>query len=80
MSGILDVSFTLEKRFQRLGYYVNEKGVRGHAFHYTRPLDLSGAFDPLAKSKGGAGEPGSWSNRSGNVFGTYLHIFFRTNP
>lgn len=79
MSGILPVSFTLQKRFERLGYYVNEEGVRGHAFHYTKPLDDTQGFDILSKSPGGSGKPGSWQNREGNVFGTYLHTMFRPN-
>ena len=79
MSGVLDVSFTLQKRFERLGYYVNETGVRGHAFHYTKPLDDAGAFDILSKNPGGDGKPGSWQNEGGNVLGTYLHTMFRPN-
>lgn len=78
MSGILDVSFTLEKRFQRLGYYTNESGVRGHAFHYTKPVDDSNGFDILSKDKGGS--VGSWQSANGKVFGTYLHTLFRSNP
>lgn len=80
MSGILDVSFTLQKRFERLGYYTNEAGVKGHAFHYTRPIDDSKGFDILSKSKGGSGKVGSWQNTGGKVFGTYLHTLFRSNP
>lgn len=78
MSGILDVSFTLEKRFQRLGYYTNESGVKGHAFHYTKPVDDSKGFDIL--SKGDGGSVGSWQSANGNVLGTYLHTLFRSNP
>ncbi|MFY9142907.1 cobyrinate a,c-diamide synthase [Sulfuricurvum sp.] len=78
MSGILDVSFTLEKRFQRLGYYTNEAGVKGHAFHYTKPVDDSKGFDLL--SKGEDGSVGSWQSANGNVLGTYLHTLFRSNP
>lgn len=80
MSGILDVSFTLEKRFQRLGYYFNELGVRGHSFHYTKPLDTAKGFDILSKSKGGTGTVGSWQSTNKKVFGTYLHVMFRSNP
>jgi cobyrinic acid a,c-diamide synthase len=80
MSGILDVSFTLEKRFQRLGYYTNEAGVKGHAFHYTKPLDDARGFDILSKTKKGDGRVGSWQNSDKNVFGTYLHTLFRSNP
>ncbi len=39
MSGILDIEFTLNSRFTRLGYYYSERGIRGHAFHYTKPTD-----------------------------------------
>ncbi|MBD3799456.1 MAG: cobyrinate a,c-diamide synthase [Epsilonproteobacteria bacterium] len=80
MSGILEVSFTLEKRFQRMGYYTNEAGVRGHAFHYTRPLEEGSAFDILKGAKTGTGQPGSWQNGEGNVLGTYLHTLFRSHP
>lgn len=78
MSGILEVSFTLEKRFQRLGYYTNEAGVKGHAFHYTKPIDDSKGFDIL--SKGGGGSVGSWQSANTKVFGTYLHTLFRSHP
>lgn len=78
MSALLDVSFTLEKRFQRLGYYTNEAGVKGHAFHYTKPVDDSKGFDIL--SKGDSGSVGSWQSAEGKVFGTYLHTLFRSNP
>jgi cobyrinic acid a,c-diamide synthase len=78
MSGILEVSFTLEKRFQRLGYYTNETGVKGHAFHYTRPVDEKSGFDILSKGEGGS--IGSWQSANTKVFGTYLHTLFRNNP
>ena len=78
MSGILEVSFTLEKRFQRLGYYTNETGVKGHAFHYTKPLDDSLGFDILTKGDGGS--VGSWQSANTKVFGTYLHTLFRSHP
>lgn len=77
MSSILDVSFTKEKRFQRMGYYFNEDGVKGHAFHYTKPLDENSGFDRLSKSKALIGKYGSWEKNK--VFGTYLHCMFRGN-
>lgn len=77
MSGILDIDFTLDTRFNRLGYYYNEEGIKGHAFHYTKPSSktLSVAFDKLSKTLDGKGEFGSWSKDK--VFGTYLHGMFR---
>jgi cobyrinic acid a,c-diamide synthase len=79
MSGILGIDFTLEKRFVRLGYYYNEKGVRGHAFHYTKPTpeSLKKGFCKLQKYKNSKAEVGSWKNK--RVFGTYLHTMFRNN-
>jgi len=51
MSGILDIDFTLEKRFVRLGYYYNDNGIKGHAFHYTNPTidSLERGFHRLKK-------------------------------
>jgi len=79
MSGILDIDFTLDTRFNRLGYYYNEQGVKGHAFHYTKPTEkaLESAFDKLSKTSDGKGLFGSW--RKDKVFGTYLHGMFRGN-
>ncbi len=80
MAAVLDLDFTLERRFVRLGYYQNGSGVRGHAFHYTRPTEatLAKGFDPLRKHPDRPGEAGSW--QTGRVRGTYLHTFFRAYP
>jgi cobyrinic acid a,c-diamide synthase len=79
MSGILDIRFTLERRFNRLGYYYNEAGIKGHAFHYTKPTDetIEKGFDVLTKRANSKGVVGSWSKDK--VFGTYLHTMFRNN-
>jgi len=81
MSGILDIEFTLDSRFNRLGYYYNENGVKGHAFHYTKPTDetLVKGFDILSKTPKGRGVVGSWKSFDGKIFGTYLHGMFRGN-
>ncbi|MCK5110973.1 MAG: cobyrinate a,c-diamide synthase [Arcobacteraceae bacterium] len=79
MSDILDVGFTLEKRFNRLGYYYNESGIKGHCFHYTRAVDNKNGLDVLSKVKNSVGEVGSWQSVNKKVFGTYLHTMFRNN-
>ena len=77
MSGILDIEFTLDGHFNRLGYYYNEEGLKGHAFHYTKPTEktLESGFDVLSKRIDGKGVVGSWAK--GEVFGTYFHGMFR---
>ncbi|QKF82153.1 cobyrinate a,c-diamide synthase [Halarcobacter ebronensis] len=77
MSGILDVEFTLTPKRVRLGYYYSQTGLKGHAFHYTKPLDTKNAIDILSKKENSKGELGAW--RKNNVYGTYLHTMFRNN-
>ncbi len=81
MSGILDIEFTLDSRFNRLGYYYNENGVRGHSFHYTKPTDetLAKGFNILSKSPNGIGSVGSWQSANRKITATYLHLMFRGN-
>ncbi|AHJ12826.1 MULTISPECIES: cobyrinate a,c-diamide synthase [Sulfurospirillum] len=79
MLGLLDVEFSLQKRFKRMGYYdADFDGIntKGHAFHYSSPHDLANGYFPLVKRDNG--ENGVW--KKDKVFGTYLHTFFRTNP
>ena len=80
MSGVLPIAFTLQERFCRLGYYTNEAGVRGHAFHYTcpTPQTLEQGRNVLRKRPNGDGKPGTWEQ--GGVQGTYLHTMFRAYP
>ena len=79
MSGLLNVSFTLTPKFTRLGYYYNEKNIKGHSFHYSKAIDDSNGFDTLSKKPNGLGKVGSWQNENQNIFGTYLHTMFRNN-
>ncbi|MDC0932489.1 cobyrinate a,c-diamide synthase [Arcobacteraceae bacterium] len=79
MSGILNVSFTLTPKFTRLGYYYNEKNIKGHSFHYSKAIDDTNGFDKLSKKPNGMGKVAAWENESKNVFGTYLHTMFRNN-
>lgn len=77
MSSILDVSFTKESRFQRMGYYYSQSGLKGHAFHYTKAVSAENGFDKLTKKINGDGLNGSFEKNK--VFGTYLHSMFRGN-
>lgn len=77
MAGILDVEFTLTSKISRLGYYYNEENLKGHAFHYTKPICLKNGFDILRKEKNSKAYVGSW--KKDKTFGTYLHTMFRTN-
>lgn len=77
MSSILNVDFTLEKKRVRLGYYYSTNGIKGHAFHYTKPLDVSNGVDILSKLENQKGEIGAWKNNK--IYGTYLHTMFRNN-
>lgn len=77
MSSILDIDFTLTNKRVRLGYYYSTNGIKGHAFHYTKPLDTKNGVDILSKSENSKGEIGAW--RKNKVYGTYLHTMFRNN-
>lgn len=79
MSGILDLDFTLHKRFQRMGYYFSGgENTKGHSFHYTDIAEQKSGVDILSKTENGDGEVGSWQKE--RVFGTYLHTMLRANP
>jgi cobyrinic acid a,c-diamide synthase len=79
MTGILDIDFTLNNRFTRLGYYYNQSGMKGHCFHYTDILNDSSNYDILSKTKNGIGKNGSWYSKNNKIFGTYFHTMFRKN-
>ncbi len=76
MSEILPISFTLQNKRERLGYYYLKNGVKGHAFHYTKPINFPKG-EILYKADTNKGEVGAW--REGRVYGTYLHTMFRFN-
>ena len=79
MSGILDIEFILDDKFNRLGYYYNQANIKGHAFHYTKPTKktLEKGFNILSKIPNGKGIVGSWQSSNGKVIGTYFHKMFR---
>ena len=79
MSAVLDMDFTMHKRFQRIGYYHTDKSdAKGHAFHYSDVKYCNeNAVDILFKNSLNDGRVGSWQKKK--VFGTYLHSMFRSN-
>jgi cobyrinic acid a,c-diamide synthase len=78
MMGLLDLDFTLGKRFYRMGYYENELGITGHAFHYTRLIDENKVGEyKLYKKNPNDGTYAAFKND--NIFGTYLHTMLRNN-
>ena len=78
MMGLLDLDFTLGKRFYRMGYYENDLGITGHAFHYTRLIDEEKVGEyKLYKKDNSDGTYAAFKNE--NVFGTYLHTMLRNN-
>jgi cobyrinic acid a,c-diamide synthase len=79
MSGILDIGFALQKKFVRLGYYYNSDNLKGHCFHYTKPISNKKGYDILSKKKGGIGLNGSWESRNKNILITFFHTMFRNN-
>lgn len=78
MSGLLPLDFTLTLRPTRLGYYENEYGITGHAFHYTKLKDeeIKGVYK-LYKRDIKDGKYAAF--RKEHIFGTYLHTMFRNN-
>ena len=78
MMGLLDLDFTLAKRFYRMGYYENELGITGHAFHYTKLIDEEKVGEyKLYKKDPKDGSYAAFKNK--NIFGTYLHTMLRNN-
>ena len=78
MMGLLNLDFTLGKRFYRMGYYENDLGITGHAFHYTRLIDEEKVGEyKLYKKDSSDGTYAAFKND--NVFGTYLHTMLRNN-
>ncbi|MGA1931444.1 cobyrinate a,c-diamide synthase [Arcobacter sp. YIC-464] len=77
MLGLLPLKFTLNKRFTRMGYYDNDLGITGHAFHYTSvDSSIKGEYT-LYKKKGEYEKEAAF--KKDKVFGTYLHTMFRAN-
>jgi cobyrinic acid a,c-diamide synthase len=77
MLGLLPLTFELTTRPSRLGYYDNDLGITGHAFHYTKVVgDIKGEYT-LYKKKNQYEVYAAFKNE--NVFGTYFHTMFRNN-
>ncbi len=78
MSGILDIDFTLMNKRVRLGYYLSDLGIKGHAFHYSKPINPPKGVELLSKKADFKNADfGSW--KKDRVYGTYLHVTLRNN-
>ena len=78
MSGILPVYFAMTNKRERLGYYrceLDNKEIKGHAFHYTTIVDAPKTDIKLYKLNKKNAKDGGY--RYKNVFGTYLHTMWR---
>ncbi len=79
MAGLLDIEFELQSKRARLGYYYAddleyECSYRGHAFHYSSPINPPKGSWMLYKSE--KKEAGAWRDK--NILGSYLHTMFRS--
>ena len=79
MSGILEMEFSMHKRFQRIGYYhASKNNTKGHAFHYSNvKTSKEQEVDILFKNSLEGAKVGSWQKNK--IFATYLHTMFRSN-
>ena len=82
MSGILDITFSLSDKRERLGYYYakelpTQKILKGHAFHYSKVTQAPKGDILLYKSNPQRGNIGGWIKD--NIYATYLHSFWREN-
>lgn len=77
MLGLLELEFELTSRPNRLGYYENDLGITGHAFHYTKVLGKPEGEYTLYKKKNQNEVYAAFKNN--HIFGTYLHTMYRNN-
>jgi len=81
MSGIIPISFKLEKKRERLGYYKsidNKNNIeKGHAFHYSKPIKAPKGDIKLYKISQKKAKDGGWLIN--NIKATYLHTMWRCN-
>ena len=95
MTGLLPVDTAMEKKLQSIGYKdvalaaptpLGPAGlkIRGHEFHYSRivsPAPEAGEAEPALSVTPGRGGPTKTAGLvRGNVFGSYIHFHFRSNP
>ena len=80
MSGILPITFSLEEKRQRLGYYkcdLDGKTIKGHAFHYSKIQQAPKTDIKLYKVSKKTETAGGYVYK--NVFATYLHTMWRVH-
>lgn len=80
MAGILPGRAAMQTRLAALGLQevmLPQGPVRGHTFHYSR---LDTPLRPLAVATNPNGGHGESVYRSGGLTGSYLHLYFPSNP
>jgi cobyrinic acid a,c-diamide synthase len=80
LSGILDISFSLENKRERLGYYYGFESdlkhtYKGHAFHYSKVTSSPKGDIKLYKTSAKNGKDGGWIKE--HIYATYLHTLWR---
>jgi len=78
MSGVLPITFSLERKRQRLGYYKCDMGsrvVKGHSFHYSNIVQAPPTKIKLYKVSKKSAKDGGYLEK--NIFATYLHTMWR---
>jgi cobyrinic acid a,c-diamide synthase len=80
LSDILDITFMLEDKRQRLGYYYakeydTNKTYKGHAFHYSKVVSSPKGSIGLYKTSAKNIKDGGWIEKK--IYATYLHTIWR---
>jgi len=79
MSKIIPISFRLENKRERLGYYKSidkDNNIeKGHAFHYSKPIKAPEGNIKLYKNSQKIAKDGGWVIN--NIITTYLHTMWR---
>jgi cobyrinic acid a,c-diamide synthase len=90
MADLLPLSIEMTEKLVRFGYaeirFVEdgfaEKGshLRGHSFHYSRVVEEAGTQTKAVVDYSLSGETQPEGFTAGNIFGSYIHLHFASDP